>query len=208
MLRTQDALPQRLGWHRVDRGTSNQVTELLVRWRDGDQQALDTLVPLVYAELRKVAHRYLQRESDRHTLQSTALVHEAYLRLAGQDPPEWQNRAHFFAVAAQLMRQILVDHARARRSAKRGGGACTLILDEGIALPKKLPVDMIALDDALQSLAKLDAQQSRIVELRFFAGLSIEDTANVLGISSASVKRYWIAARAWLYHEMSGEASA
>jgi RNA polymerase sigma factor (TIGR02999 family) len=163
-------------------------------------------MPLVYAELRRMASRHLRGERGDHTLQSTALVHEAYLRLAGQDPPEWQNRAHFFAIAARLMRQILVDHARTRDAAKRGSGACTLVLDETIALPQKVNLDVIDLDKALTELSELDGQQGRIVELRFFAGLTIEDTSEVLGVSPATVKRDWLVARAWLLRAMTGEA--
>jgi RNA polymerase sigma factor (TIGR02999 family) len=162
-------------------------------------------MPLVYKELRGLAHRYLQGEREGHTLQSTALVHEAYLRLAGQNPPQWQNRAHFFAVAAQLMRQILVDYARGFRSAKRGGGALKLTLDEAMIAPRTLDVDLIALDLALKELEGFDPQQGRIVELRYFAGLTIEDISEVLGISPATVKRDWTTARAWLHREMSGK---
>jgi len=165
-------------------------------------------MPLVYKELRKLAHHYLRQERSDHTLQSTALVHEAYMRLAGQNPPEWQNRAHFFGIAAHIMRQILVEHARGRAAAKRGGGATRLALDESLAGTKSADVDLIALDKALDNLTKLDVQQSRIVELRYFAGLTIEDTSEVLGISPATVKREWVTARAWLYRAMTGEALA
>lgn len=192
----------------MQEGPSTQVTQLLSRWRVGDRAALDELMPLVYGELRRIAQRYLSQERPEHTLQSTALVNEAYLRLVGQDLPQWQNRAHFFAVAAQLMRQILVDHARARQAAKRGGDACKLTLDESVAIHRQRDVDLIELDNALKGLEHLDPQQSRIVELRFFAGLSIEDTSEVLGISPATVKRDWTTARAWLYRAMSGEAPA
>jgi len=178
-----------------------------VRWRSGDQQALDALMPLVYKELRQLAHHYLRQERSDHTLQSTALVHEAYIRLAGQSPPQWQNRAHFFGIAAHIMRQILVEHARSRGAAKRGGGATRLALDESVA-GKQTDVDLIILDKALQELTELDAQQGRIVELRFFAGLTIEDTSEVLGISPATVKREWVTARAWLFRAMTGEALA
>jgi len=188
--------------------SSTPVTQLLVRWRAGDREALEALMPLVYDELRRLAHHYLRRERSDHTLQSTALVHEAYLRLAGQNPPQWQNRAHFFGIAAHIMRQILVEHARSRGAAKRGANAPRLALDEAIALPQQSDVDVIALDRALQELSELDAQQGRIVELRFFAGLTIEDTSEVLGISPATVKRDWTTARAWLYRAMTGEAPA
>lgn len=186
----------------METGGSRQVTELLVRWRKGDREALDKLVPLVYEELRRIAQHFLQRERPDHTLQSTALVHEAYVRMVGQNLPEWESRAHFFGIAAQLMRQILVDHARARQASKRGGGAFKLTLDESTALPEQKDLDLIALDDALKSLQQLDEQQSRIVELRYFAGLTIEDTSAVLGISPATVKRDWATARAWLQREM------
>jgi len=179
-----------------------------VRWRGGDQQALESLMPLVYDELRRLAHYYLQRERTDHTLQSTALVHEAYLRLAGPNAPQWQNRAHFFGIAARVMRQILVEHARAHTAAKRGGvGACKLALDEAIDLQQKdvqqkSDVDVLALDSALTRLSEMDPQQGRIVELRFFTGLTIEDTAEVMGISPATVKRDWTSARAWLHREI------
>ncbi len=185
--------------------SSNQVTELLARWRAGDQQALDALMPVVYKEFHRRAHHYLRQERAGHTLQSTALVHEAYLRLAGQSPPGWKSRAHFFGIAAHLMRQILVDHARGRAAAKRGGGTILLALDESLAGTQGSNVDLIALDKALQELAKPDAQQARIVELRFFAGLTIEDASEVLGISPASVKREWVSARAWLFRAITGQ---
>jgi RNA polymerase sigma factor (TIGR02999 family) len=165
-------------------------------------------MPLVYDELRRLAHHYLRQERSDHTLQSTALVHEAYLRLAGKNPPQWQNRAHFFGIAAHIMRQILVEYARGRNAAKRGGDALTLTLDEAVAHPQHLDVDVVALDKALNELSGLDAQQSRIVELRFFAGLTIEDTSEVLGISPATVKRDWVTARAWLFRALTGEAPA
>lgn len=193
----------------LDRESSKEVTELLVRWRDGDREALDSLMPLVYGELRRLARHYLRQERSDHTLQSTALVHEAYMRLAGQSPPQWQNRAHFFGIAAHVMRQILVEHARAHVAAKRGGkNACKLTLDAALEIQQKTDVDVIALDDALNRLAELDPQQSRIVELRFFAGLTIEDTAEVLGIAPATVKRDWTSARAWLHREIARSALA
>jgi RNA polymerase sigma-70 factor (ECF subfamily) len=181
---------------------SPQVSALLDNWGHGDQQAREALVPLVYDELRRIARRYLWRERPDHTLQSAALVNEAYLRLVQQGSPHWQNRAHFFGVAAQLMRHILVDHARARLAAKRGAGVPRLSLDAEVALPQKREVDLVALDDALNRLAKLDLPQSRIIELRFFGGLSIEETALVLDISPATVKREWATARTWLKREM------
>ena len=194
----------------VRRDPSNrQITELLVRWRGGDQQALDDLLPLVYNELRQIASHYLQRERAGHTLQSTALVHEAYVRLVGPNVPQWQDRAHFFGVAARVMRQILVEYARSHQAAKRGGGICKVTIDEGIeAVPKPVDLDILMLDDALKGLAALDEQQSRIVELRFFAGLSIEDTSQVLGISPATVSREWTSARAWLHREVSRGSTA
>jgi RNA polymerase sigma factor (TIGR02999 family) len=187
---------------------SDQVTKLLVRWRGGDRDALDALMPIVYTELRSMAHRYLQRERSDHTLQSTALVHEAYVRLVGQKLPEWQNRAHFFGVAARLMRQILVEYARGHQAAKRGGNACKVTLDEGAMVAQQADLDVVVLDEALQELAKLDQQQSRIVELRFFGGLSIDDTSEVLGISPATVSREWSTARIWLHREISRRAPA
>jgi len=181
---------------------SSEVTELLVRWRGGDREALDALLPLVYDELRRIARHYLQGERSGHTLQSTALVNEAYVRMVAQDFPEWQSRAHFFAVAAQLMRQILVDYARSHRASKRGGNVYKVTLDEAEGQPVKTDVDILALDEALKELAEMDPQQSRVVELKFFAGLSIEHTAEVLGVSPSTVKRDWVTARAWLYREL------
>jgi RNA polymerase sigma factor (TIGR02999 family) len=181
----------------------SQVTKLLRGWRGGDRKALDALLPLVYGELRRLAHRHLRNERPDHTLQSTALVHEVYFRLVGQDLPEWEGRAHFFAIAAQLMRQILVDYARRHRASKRGSGVCMLTLDDAVALPRRKDVDVIALDDALNTLAEIDPRQSRVVELRFFAGLSLEETSEVMGIATATVQRDWTAARAWLHREIS-----
>jgi RNA polymerase sigma factor (TIGR02999 family) len=181
----------------------NRVTDLLLGWRAGDPKALDALVPLVYDELRRLAHHHLRNERPGHTLQSTALVHEAYFRLIGQDLPEWESRAHFFAIAAQLMRQILVDYARRHRASKRGSGACVLTLDDAVALPQRKDVDIGALDDALNALAEIDPRQSRVVVLRFFAGLSLEETSEVMGIATATVQRDWTAARAWLHREIS-----
>lgn len=191
------------------RGSStNQITALLVRWRDGEKAALDALIPLVYAELRRMAHYYLLQERSDHTLQSTALVHEAYARLVQQELPDWQNRAHFFGVAAHLMRQILVDYARNRAAAKRGAGAFRVTLGEAELRPGQVDVDIVALDDALTSLAKLDPQQSRVIELRFFGGLSIEETAEALGISPSTVNRDWSTARVWLHRELDRTAGA
>lgn len=165
-------------------------------------------MPLVYAELRRLAKTYLQRERPDHTLQSTALVHEAFVRLVGRNPPQWQNRSHFFGVAAQLMRQILVDYARSHRADKRGGGVCKLTLNEAEEQPQPVDVDVVALDNALRTLAEMDPQQSRIVELKFFAGLSNDDTSEVLGISASTVKRDWIIARAWLFRELDRRTTA
>jgi len=181
---------------------SQPVTELLVKWQAGDQEALRALVPLVYHELHRLAHHYLRRQRPDHTLQSTALVHEAYLRLAKLEPAAFESRQHFFAVSGLLIRQILVDYARSRRTAKRDGG-CKVTLTDSVSLVKNRSVDLVALDDALKGLTRLDPQQSRIVELRFFSGLSIEETAHVLGMSPATVKRHWATARVWLHHEMS-----
>jgi RNA polymerase sigma factor (TIGR02999 family) len=187
---------------------TGRVTELLVRWQAGQEDALEALIPLVYEELRRTARRYLRQERPDHTLQSTALVHEAFVRLVGQDLPELQNRKHFFAVAATLMRQILVDHARTHAAEKRGGDAPALQLDGAALIYNVRSRDVLALDDALNSLAVLDARQSRIVELRYFTGLSIDETAEVLGISPATVKRDWTTARAWLQREMIRSAEA
>ena len=180
------------------------VTQLLESWSNGDRQSLEKLLPLVYDELHKLAQRYLRRERADHTLQSTALVHEAYLKMVDQKNVRWQNRAHFFGVAAQSIRHILVDHARSHRAAKRGAGAPMLSLDEAIATPEKREVDLLALDQALEGLAALDPQQGRIVELRFFGGLSIEETAEALHISPATVKRDWVMAKAWLFRNLAG----
>lgn len=178
------------------------VTRLLLQWGHGDREALDALTPLVYSELRRLASRYLRREREGHTLQSTALVHEAYMRLIDQRNVHWQNRNQFFALASELIRRILVDHARARMAAKRGGAQVQLELDEAIAAPEEKDLDLVALDDALKALAIADPQQSRIVELRYFGGLTIEQTAEVLHISPATVKRDWAVAKAWLKREM------
>lgn len=189
----------------MPQSSSNDLTGLLAKWKAGDEQALETLVPLVYNELRHLAHRYLRLERPDHTLQSTALVHEAYLRLIKQGTNEFENRAHFFAICAQLMRQILVEYARRRKAAKRNGGQA-VTLDDNIGLLKTGNVNFTALDEALKVLAELDARQSRIVELRFFGGLSTEETAAILGISPATVKRDWATARVWLHHQISKAA--
>ncbi len=178
------------------------VTGLLQRAKQGDENAVATLMPIVYDELRKLAGRYLRQERPGQTLQPTALVHEVYLRLLKDADPAWQNRTHFLAIAARSMRQILIERARARRTAKRGGAQARVTFDEGIAVENEPAVDLLALDQALERLAAFDPQQARIVELRFFGGLTIEETADALGISPATVKRGWSLARAWLYREM------
>jgi RNA polymerase sigma factor (TIGR02999 family) len=182
--------------------TQHEITRLLADWSKGDRQALEKLTPLVYDELRRLAARYLRQERAGHTLQSTALVHEAYLKLVGQNNVRWQNRAHFFGIAAQMIRRILVDYARARKADKRGAGAERLSLDEAIALPGSPDLDLVALDDALDGLSQIDARQSRLVELRFFAGLTLEETAEVMQMSVATAKRDWVSAKAWLSREI------
>jgi RNA polymerase sigma factor (TIGR02999 family) len=187
--------------------SSTRINRLLADWGQGNEEARDALIPVVYGELRRLARRHLWRERPDHTLQSAALVNEAYLRLVRQDVPQWQNRAHFFGVAAQLMRHILVDHARNRMAAKRGGSAPRLVLDPELAPAQNPEIDIVALDDALGRLSTLDPQQGRLIELRFFGGLSIEETAVVLGISPATVKREWATARAWMRRELKKDAS-
>jgi len=179
------------------------VSQLLVQWNAGDDEALHAALPLVYDELRRLAHHYMRRERPDHTLQSTALVHEAYLRLEkqGPAPAPFSDRAHFVAICAQLMRQILVEYARNHRAAKRDGG-CKLTLDDTVVFESR-SLDLVALDDSLAELAKLNPQQSQIVELRFFGGLSIEESAKVLGLSPATVQRRWSTARIWLHHQLS-----
>jgi len=180
-----------------------EITEMLMAWSNGDEAALEKLIPLVYRELHRIAHRYLGRERIGHTLQTTALVHEAYVRLIDCKNVQWQNRAHFFAISAQLMRRILVDFARSRNYSKRGGGARRVAFDEAMAIAPERSVDLVALDDALTELARLDPRQSRVVELRFFGGLSIGEAAEVLKVSPGTVKRDWSLAQAWLYRELS-----
>jgi RNA polymerase sigma factor (TIGR02999 family) len=180
----------------------HRVTQLLVAWSQGDKGALEALTPLVYEELRRLARSYMRQERPGHTLQSTALVHEAFMRLVDQRV-EWNSRAHFFGIAAQMMRRILIDHAKAQSAAKRCAGAIRIELDEGLAASPSRDVDLLALDEALERLARNDPQRSRIVELRFFGGLSNEESAEVLGVSPATVQRQWSGARAWLYHELS-----
>lgn len=184
------------------------VTQLLVDWSNGDQNALEQLTPLVYDELRRLAGRYLRKERPDHTLQSTELVHEAYMRMVDQRKVRWQNRAHFFAIAAQMIRRILVDHARNRQALKRGAAQYKIPLEDidAAAAPRN-DIDLVALDEALEGLAALDPQQSRIVELRFFTGLSVDETAEALRVSPATVKRDWTTAKAWLFREMSGRAA-
>ena len=187
--------------------SQNSVTQLLVNWGRGDQDALAELTPLVYEELRRLAARYMRRERPDMTLQSTALVHEAYLRLVDQKNARWQNRAHFFGVAAQMMRHVLVDIGRAHRRKKRGGReALQVSLSDAKKLPTERPTDLVELDDALKTLARLDARHARVVELRFFGGLSHEETAHVLNVSVATVRRDWRLARAWLFRELSGRS--
>ena len=185
-------------------GSAPDVTQLLAKWSGGDQAALDQLLPLVYSELRRLASAYLRRERSNHTLQSTALVHEAFMRMVHQQDVQWKNRAHFFAIAAQMIRRILVDYARSQHAEKRGSGALKLELDEAMAVPQASgsDVDLLGLNDALDRLTEMDERQSRIVELRFFAGLSIEETAEVMHLSPATIKREWQTARAWLFREM------
>jgi len=181
------------------------ITQLLIKWRNGDQAALDELASQVYSELRRLARYYLSQERHGHTLQPSDLVQEAYLRLVDEKEIDWRNRAHFFGVAAKRMRRILVEHARGRQAAKRGGGEYRLSLSEADRLPEKRNVNLLALNDALQRLEALDPQKARIVELRYFCGLTIEQTAEALRISPATVKRDWSMARAWLRSEISNE---
>ena len=183
-------------------GAPAEVTRLLKQWSSGQEQALDRLVPHIHGELRKLAASYLRRERPDHTLQPTALVNEAFLKLIDQRAVTWQNRAHFFGIAAQAMRRILVDHARARAAGKRGDGAQRVPLEDAAAIGGMIDVDLIALDEALTRLASIDTQQSRVVELRFFGGLTLEETAEVMDISPATVGREWKMAKAWLFAEL------
>jgi len=187
----------------VTTASQQEVTRLLVRLTDGDRGVLDDLLPVVYGELRRLAASYLRKERVGHTLQPTALVHEAYMRLVDQTQVQWQNRAHFFGVAAQMMRRILVDHARAHEAEKRGGEFQKLSLDENIDVSGERDVNLVALDDALNLLAEIDPQKMKIVELRFFGGLSVEETAEVLGVSVDTVMRDWKLAKVWLVRELS-----
>ena len=185
----------------MDSSSSGPISQLLQKWRAGDSEALNSLVPLVYADLRRLAHHYLQKQRPDHTLQSTALVHEAYLRLAKHEKMRFENRAHFFAVLAKIMRQILVDYARNQHAAKRDAGI-KLVLDEAIAPIPLRQINLIVIDDALQGLSRLDSRQGQIVELRFFGGLSLEETALVLGVSVSTVQREWVTARLWLKKQL------
>ena len=187
------------------KAASHEVTELLRDWSRGDQSALDKLIPLVYDELRRLAHKHMRREKAGHVLQTSALVNEAYLRLAGESQVQWQNRAHFFGIAARLMRRILVDDARRRSFDKRGGSRIQVSLSEALSVAQEQAANVLALDDALKNLAANDARQGEIVELRFFGGLSIDETAEVLKVSPGTVMRDWTFARAWLRNEMSDD---
>jgi RNA polymerase sigma factor (TIGR02999 family) len=200
--RNVGVLEAALGGGHVTYLSTTPVSELLGKWQGGDSEALQALMPLVYADLRRLAHRCLRTERPGHTLQSTALVHEAYVRFTKREKVYFERRSDFFAVSAQLMRQILVDYARGKRAAKRDGGL-KLVLDEATAMPSAREINLVALDDALNELCRLDSQQGRIVELRFFGGLSIEETAQFLGVSPATVKRDWTTARLWLNRQMS-----
>jgi RNA polymerase sigma-70 factor (ECF subfamily) len=189
---------------------ANDLTGLLIEWARGDTAALDQLTPLVYDEIRRIAHRYVQHEREGQTLQTTALVHEAYLRLAGSQRVDWQNRAHFFAVTAQVMRHILIDHARRRQYIKHGGEVQRVSIDaatkEAALMSQPRAAELLALDEALTELAKLDPRKSRVVELRYFGGLSLEETADVLEVSAMTVRRDWRAAKAWLYKAVNSES--
>jgi len=184
---------------------TQEVTGMLVAWSNGDESALEKLIPLVHEELHRLAHRYMNRERPGHMLQTTALVNEAFLRLVDSSHVRWQNRAHFFAVSAQLMRRILVDFARSRNYKKRGGDALQVSLDEALAISPARDADLVALDDALNALAEIDERKSRVVEMRFFGGLSIEEAAEVLKVSPDTVMRDWRLAKVWLLRELSGE---
>src|SRR5437016_9616404 len=180
-----------------------EITQLLLNWSKGDEAALNQLIPLVYPELRKLARRYMGRESPEHTLQTSALINEAYLRLVDQQVVEWQDRAHFFAVAAQVMRHILIDHARSHLYGKRGAGAQHVPLDDAAVVSQERATELVALDGALTSLAKIDERKSKIVELRLFGWLSVDETAEVMNVSPVTVMREWRAAKAWLHREVS-----
>lgn len=181
------------------------MTDLLLEWQQGDERALRKLTPLVYNELRRIAHRYMQQERVEHTLQTTALVHEAYVRLAGAQKIEWQNRAHFFGVVAQIMRRVLIDHARRLQYVKHGGDMERISLENVTEMPRERAAELLALDEALNELARLDSRKARVVELRYFGGLSIEETADALDVSAMTVRRDWRAAKAWLYRALTNE---
>jgi RNA polymerase sigma factor (TIGR02999 family) len=185
----------------------HQITQLLAEWSDGNQAALDELYPLVYNELHRLARRYMSRERKGHTLQATALINEAYVRLVDQKNVHWANRSHFFAISAQIMRRILIDHARRHAYAKRGGGAQQVSLDDVAMVARDLSSDLVQLDEALKTLAKMDARRCHVVELRYFGGLSNEEIAGVLKVSENTVTRDWNLARAWLYQHLSGSAA-
>lgn len=185
---------------------TSELTVLLNDWKQGDKSALERLTPLVYDELRRIAHRYAQRERNGHTLQTTALVNEAYLRLAGAEKPDWQDRAHFFAVTAQVMRHILIDHARRRRYVKHGGAVQQVSLDEACLMADERAAELVMLDEALKDLARLDPRKTQVVELRYFGGLSLSETAEALGISLMTVRRDWRAAKAWLFRRMTHDS--
>jgi RNA polymerase sigma-70 factor, ECF subfamily len=187
----------------ADVAAESEVTKLLLAWSGGDQRALEKLAPIVYDELRRLAHRYMRHERPGHSLQSTALVHEAYLRLVDYQRMDWEGRAHFLSVAAQAMRRILVEHAR-RKNQKRGGGVQRVSLDDAAEVCGGRPRDLVALDEALNALALVDARKSKVVEMRFFGGLSVEETAEVLKVSVVTVKRDWSTAKLWLYRELAG----
>jgi RNA polymerase sigma-70 factor, ECF subfamily len=179
---------------------TDHVTELLIEWRQGDDAAIERLTPLVYDEIRRIAHRFMQRERAGHTLQTTALVNEAYVRLLGQQNVDWNSRSHFFAVAAQVMRHVLVDHARRRNYLKRGGAQQQVPIDDVVLMSNERASELIALDEALDQLAQIDHRKARVVALRYFGGLSLEETASVLEISPMTVRREWRAAKAWLFN--------
>jgi RNA polymerase sigma factor (TIGR02999 family) len=197
------AAKNRTHFKRMNQPSQQEITQLLIAWGEGDESALNQLMTLVYEELRSLAKRYMRRQSPNHTLQTTALVNEAYLRLIDSSQVRWQNRTHFFAISAQLMRRILVDFARAKQNLKRGGKAQRVELDEALEIPTEQGTNLVALDEALETLATLNPRQSRIVELRYFGGMSEEEIAEALKISSRTVRRDWSLARAWLYRELS-----
>ncbi len=187
---------------------NSRVTDLLRQWSDGKSSAREELVPIIYQELRRLAHYHLRRERGGHTLQTTALVHEVYLRFCGQDDPRWEDRAHFFAVAARMMRRILVDYSRRRGAEKRGAEAVHVGLDDALMIPLKQPFDLVALDGALEQLAAFDARKCQVVEMRFFVGLAAKEIALVLKTSEATVRRDWIIAKAWLFRHLEGSANS